>query len=346
MASNTEEQQQQQLRIYLHSEISTAHSQHGISPHEDYTQYSSYCSRRLQRLRHTKLVRRELLHVRLYKSSLSTKAAVVAKEGDGGGTTGGGSGGGGGSSKAKNAYRAIDLTNLPSTQLSSHINYFLEPLYCAERCWSQSMALKVEMMNNNSNNATSDGAKLGGNASPRNNWSNGKFRAQMMKKLKKAVGYANLLETLVMSTKKISSDNDEEEKEEGVKEGNDVVQPPVDEHTQMEARAYASFMRGNLALEMNQWQTACTEYQMALTLCEALGDGSRSSSKNDDNSATTDGVVDVQQLELFDFFTTRAKNVIAPLLKYCHYELQVSFPFLYMYMTFRLFYYRIQSTYV
>ncbi|KAL7450633.1 hypothetical protein ACHAWC_002527, partial [Mediolabrus comicus] len=308
MASNTEEQQQQQLRIYLHSEISTAHSQHGISPHEDYTQYSSYCSRRLQRLRHTKLVRRELLHVRLYKSSLSTKAAVV------------GGGGGGGSSKAKNAYRAIDLTNLPSTQLSSHINYFLEPLYCAERCWSQSMALKVEMMNNNSNNnnATSDGAKLGGNASPRNNWSNGKFRAQMMKKLKKAVGYANLLETLVMSTKKISSDNDEEEKEEGVKEGNDVVQPPVDEHTQMEARAYASFMRGNLALEMNQWQTACTEYQMALTLCEALGS---TGSKNDDGP-TDVAVVDVQQLELFDFFTTRAKNVIAPLLKYCHYELQ------------------------
>src|SRR5210317_980768 len=199
MASNTEQQQQQQLRIYLHSEISTAHSQHGISPHEDYTQYSSYCSRRLQRLRHTKLVRRELLHVRLYKSSLSTKAAVVVgKEGDCGATTSGGGGGGG--SKAKNAYRAIDLTNLPSTQLSSHINYFLEPLYCAERCWSQSMALKVEMMNNNSNNATSDGAKLGGNASPRNNWSNGKFRAQMMKKLKKAVGYANLLETLVMST--------------------------------------------------------------------------------------------------------------------------------------------------
>ncbi len=128
----------------------------------------------------------------------------------------------------------------------------------------------------------------------------------------------------MLSTKPTPSSGEDEEKEEGVKEGNDVVQPPVDEHTQMEARAYASFMRGNLALEMNQWQTACKEYQMALTLCEALGDGSRSSSKNDDNSATTDGVVDVQQLELFDFFTTRAKNVIAPLLKYCHYELQVS----------------------
>ena len=329
MASKTEEQQQQQqqLRIYLHSEISTAHSQHGISPHEDYTQYSSYCSRRLQRLRHTKLVRRELLHVRLYKSSLSTKAAVVAKEGDGGGTTSGG-----GSSKAKNAYRAIDLTNLPSTQLSSHINYFLEPLYCAERCWSQSMALKVEMMNNtNATSSDNNGVanKLGGNASPRSNWSNGKFRAQMMKKLKKAVGYANLLETLVMSTKPTPSSGDDEEEVEGMKEEN-VIQPPVDEHTQMEARAYASFMRGNLALEMNQWQTACTEYQMALTLCEALGDGSsRSSSKNDD-SVATDGVVDVQQLELFDFFTTRAKNVIAPLLKYCHYELQVSCILLYM----------------
>ena len=58
---------------------------------------------------------------------------------------------------------------------------------------------------------------------------------------------------------------------------------------------------------------------MAMQLCEALGQGATASGGTDDN-----GNVDVQQLELFDFFNSRAKNVIAPLLKYCHYELQVS----------------------
>lgn len=307
----SQQQQHQLLRLYLHSEISTSHSQHGVS-HEDYDQYSAYCSRRLQRLRHAKLVKRELLHVRLYKSSLSTATAAVVEGGSG--------------SKAKNAYRAIDLTNLPSKMLASHANFFLEPLYCAERCWATSMALKAEMNNNNNSNNSSLGVGSDGRLNPRKDWSAGKFRKQSLKRLKKAVRYANLVETLTMSTKAVPllfPTRDEDGTKEAVdgtikkEEEGQQQPPPVDEHTQMEARAYASFMRGNLALETNQWQMACTEYQMALTLCEALAQGlaSTASAVNDD--------VDVQQLELLDFFTTRAKNVIVPLLKYCRYELQV-----------------------
>jgi len=275
------------------------------------------------------------VHVRLYKSSLSTRIIEPSATTNPAGN------------KAKKyAYRAIDLTNLPAQQLASHLNYFLEPLYCAERCWAASLALKAEMNtvmeSNNDSSANNSGTALGGDKSnPRKDWSLGKFRAQSMKRLKKAVKYAELVESLALSTKAAPCDNAAEELGESKdatsttateeKEDNSVnsmkqeesiiVQPPVDEHTQMEARAYASFMRGNLALEMNQWQTACTEYQMALQLCEALGQGAAAAGTAS-SSGTDDGNVDVQQLELFDFFNSRAKNVIAPLLKYCHYELQ------------------------
>ena len=291
------------MRIYLHSELSTSHSTHGVL-HEDYDQYSSYCTRRLSRLRHSKPVKRDLLHCRQYKSSLSTKVNEDGKDVS--------------TSKAKNAYRAIDMNNVPSEILSTHENYFWEPLYCAERCWAASMAVKKINEGGTINSGGGGGGAFGGVSDPRQNWSPGKIRAHSIKKLRKAGKFATLLESLTTSTKKAPSSNQEDEEMEengGVVVEEEKVQPPVDEHTQMEAKAYASWMRGNLALEQNHWQTACNEYQTALTLCESLASnigGSGSENKND-----------LQQLELFDFFTTRAQNVIAPLLRYCHYELQV-----------------------
>eukprot|EP00577_Skeletonema_sp_RCC1716_P008360 CAMPEP_0113414812 /NCGR_PEP_ID=MMETSP0013_2-20120614/24226_1 /TAXON_ID=2843 ORGANISM="Skeletonema costatum, Strain 1716" /NCGR_SAMPLE_ID=MMETSP0013_2 /ASSEMBLY_ACC=CAM_ASM_000158 /LENGTH=718 /DNA_ID=CAMNT_0000301713 /DNA_START=8 /DNA_END=2164 /DNA_ORIENTATION=- /assembly_acc=CAM_ASM_000158 len=311
----------QQLRLYLHSELTTSHTTHGIT-HEDYIQYSTYCTRRLARLRHSKSVKKDLLHVRLYKSSLSTKTSDSTTTT----TTNGGS------KAKKNSYRAIELTNLPSEVLASHVNYFLEPLYCAERCWAASLALKAEMttvIENDAANGANTNALGSDGLNPRKDWSVGKFRAQSMKRLKKAVKYATLVESLALSTKappSTESKDDNNDEEDGATTNmpeERMVHPPVDEHTQMEARAYASFMRGNLALEMNQWQTACTEYQMAMQLCEALGQGlaAAGGTSSGGGSGADDGV-DVQQLELFDFFNSRAKNVIAPLLKYCHYELQ------------------------
>ncbi|KAL7528438.1 hypothetical protein ACHAXR_002449, partial [Thalassiosira sp. AJA248-18] len=143
-----------------------------------------------------------------------------------------------------------------------------------------------------------------------------------IKRLRKAAKFASLLETLTTTTKRAPSADDEETEETNAASAETTTKPPVDEHTQMEARAYASWMRGNLALEQNQWQTACNEYQTALTLCESLASDS-SGNKNDDDVNEGDGNnANLQQLELFDFFTTRAQNVIAPLLRYCHYELQ------------------------
>jgi hypothetical protein len=92
-------------------------------------------------------------------------------------------------------------------------------------------------------------------------------------------------------------------------------------------------MRGNLALERGRWREACDEYRTAMSLCESIA-SSAASSGSGEKVAVVVGVVDgeeedddddddLRRLELFDFFATRARNVIAPLLRYCHYELQV-----------------------
>ena len=272
------------MRLNLHSGLAAAHSLHGVS-HEDYNQYASYCTRKLSRLRHGKVVRKELLHSRLYKNSLSTRVEV---------DNNGENNGGGGTSKAKHAYRAIDVTNLPSDVLSSHVNYFLEPLYCAERCWAASMAVRAEQQRGD------DGIGVSSSGGNVKKLSRGKMQANSIKKLRKAVYYATLLETLTQgSTGADGTENGGEQME--------ALPPPVDEYSRMEARAYASWMKGNLALEMEKWQVACTEYRLALTMCETI--------------ASSLGNIN---LELFDFFTTRAQNVIAPLLKYCEYELNTS----------------------
>lgn len=291
------------MRLYLHSELSSAHASHGAD-HEDYAQYAAYCTRRLSRLRHGQAVRKELLRCRMYKNALSTRAVA---DGDGGG---------GGSSKARHAYRPIELSNLPADALASHGNYFWEPLFCAERAWAQSMEAKAEgaAAGTTADGRDGGGALGGGGTDPRSGWSSGRFRARSIKRLRKAAKFAATLEALTASTKAAPSaaagDDDGGAEEDPVVA--DDANPPVDEHTRLEAKAYASWMRGNLALEQNRWQTACNEYQTALALCESLAGDGGGGDKGD-----------MQQLELFDFFTTRAQNVIAPLLRYCHYELQV-----------------------
>ncbi len=74
-----------------------------------------------------------------------------------------------------------------------------------------------------------------------------------------------------------------------------------DELTHEEATAYASWMRGNFALESGDWKTACGQFHDAIILCRKLA-------KSEDD------------LEISDLFTGRANNVLKPLLKYCQYE--------------------------
>lgn len=328
------------MRIYLHSELSSAQASHGISQ-DDYAQYAAYCTRRLSRLRHGKPVKKELLHCRLYKNALSTRRVQLHEDGGAGGgaTSAAAAVAAKEGSKARHAYRAIDMTNLPSEILESHVNYFLEPLYCAERCWAASMAIKAEgdQLHGRGGSGSGRGASASASASgalgnfgggnSKKDWSPGKIRAHSIKRLRKAVKFASLLETLTTTTKTIAEEQGNEEKNDDVElVGTGISsKPPVDEHTQMEARAYASWMRGNLALEQNQWQEACNEYQTALTLCETLAVASDTNSAVGGSSVGGGGDDNnkLRQLELFDFFTTRAQNVISPLLRYSHYELQV-----------------------
>ena len=132
--------------------------------------------------------------------------------------------------------------------------------------------------------------------------SQGKIRANSAKKLRKAVNYAELLETLMKGT--MGGGGSPTTNGNGMENGGEQSKPsspPVDEHTRLEARAYTSWMKGNLALEQENWQVACAEYLTALTTCKSIA-----TIYSDDGN-----------LELFDFFTTRAQNVITPLLRYC-----------------------------
>ena len=183
------------------------------------------------------------------------------------------------------------MKNFPSEILASHENYFLEPLYCSERAWAQAMAIKEDERNH-----IGDGKKK----------SASRMRSDRIKRMKKAVSYALLLEELTVSKKGMPAEEGEEEM------GGEM---PVDEHTRNEAKAYASWMKGNLAMEQENWKVAVEEYTIAHNLCQSIL-GSSSSSNGEE------GEDKIQQLELQDFFTTRANNVIAPLLRYSMYELQ------------------------
>ncbi|KAL7519659.1 hypothetical protein ACHAWX_004414 [Stephanocyclus meneghinianus] len=276
------------LRIYLHS---TLHRSHPNTP-IDHAAYASYCTRRLHRLRHHSAVKRDLLHVRLYKNSPGTKPLPE--------------GHGDKSKPKKYSYRAIDMSRFPASVLVCHENYFLEPLYCAERAWAQGMAMKEMERGGRAGEVVGGGTVAGGGKKK----SLGRMRSDRLKRMKKAVGYAEVLEGLTVCTKSVI---------EGEDDGGEDAAMPVDDHTRLEAKAYASWMRGNLAMEQEDWKKACDEYQMAFTLCETIA---KSGISNDGDDLEGSNVNKVQQLEILDFFTTRANNVIAPLLRYCMYELQ------------------------
>jgi signal recognition particle subunit SRP68 len=83
----------------------------------------------------------------------------------------------------------------------------------------------------------------------------------------------------------------------------DLCQEACDERTILEAKAYGGWMRGNWCLEVGDWKSACNEYASAMSACRELSN-----------------LVEEDSLELRDLFTSRASNVLQPLLRYCQYE--------------------------
>lgn len=275
----------------IHTIISTSQNSHGLR-HDDYAQYRAYCTRRLSRLRHAKPVRREL--------SFSSVGADKKLQ----------SGGGGGGKKG--GRHAFHPRAVAPEDANRHVNYMTVALYSAERAWSHALELKGEYDDAKSSSNSSSrrkktvggGGGVGGGEKKRS--SPGKIRNHYLRKLKKATEYAVELEKMA---------------EAGAGDGRTVK----------EARAYGGWMRGNWGLEVGDWQMACTEYGTALSICRALGSGE----EEDDDAATEKGTSDVsaqkgddtpaaaaENLELRDFFTARASQVIEPLLRYCQYELR------------------------
>ena len=105
------------------------------------------------------------------------------------------------------------------------------------------------------------------------------FRAQSIKRLGKAAKFATALEEFTTTTKTPPADDDDEEENSA-----------VDMQTRTEAKAYASWMRGNLALKQNRWREAYDEYQTAMDLCESLASDSGGSGQSVDGESKEDAM--------------------------------------------------------
>mmetsp|Transcript_7522 Transcript_7522/g.15704 ORF Transcript_7522/g.15704 Transcript_7522/m.15704 type:complete len:713 (+) Transcript_7522:130-2268(+) len=351
--------------IPIHTMIESSRSEHGLSRGggggsaggtssgvgvggargggDDHAQYRKYCGRKLARLRRSRDVRKELSHgssggkstgggagggggATSGKKSKKGKKKGKKGSGGGGGAQGGGGGGGkkGGGGGGRYAYHPRPHPD--PYDATHHVHYSLVSLYSAERCWSHAMEIKTlyddardalrlggGAKKKNKKRGTSDGddqhggAGAGGGNRKATASSPAKIRRHYVRRLRKAVAYATELE----SRTKVS----------------------CDDRTAVEARAYAGWMRGTLALEVGDWQSACTEYGSALTICRALGQGESSAATtagtNGDNGAEASAsdtaaaaAVAAEDLEMRDFFAARAEHVLEPLLRYCQYELQ------------------------
>ena len=272
------------FHVPVHSIIHSMQKQHGIIPHQDYTQYRRYCTRRLDRLRHVKSGGREMLHGsggRGKHASNFIPRKYLNKKGFEEKTN---------STKTDSTKTAVNTEEVVVAEESSeaatdyydkvhHVNFLLILLVSAERCWSFAMELKAEYDEMKHANATKKQTPT--LYKKKKHTSLGKLRKQFLRKLRKAAEYAASLENMAMN----------------------VLTTEV---TVVECQAYASWMRGNAALERNRFEPAEREYSNALQGIQVL----KQLAANGSN------------LEMQDYFSSRAEYTIEPLRAYCYYELQ------------------------
>mmetsp|Transcript_26092 Transcript_26092/g.38598 ORF Transcript_26092/g.38598 Transcript_26092/m.38598 type:complete len:544 (-) Transcript_26092:104-1735(-) len=223
------------ITIPVHATIDGMHGAHGLR-HDDFKQYHMYCTRRVSRLRHHNMVRKDLVHSAAYVPGEKTK---------------------------RNAFCVRDVPD----ENVNHENFLLVVLVDAERAWAHSNELKAllhEHLPKSHQRSKSTASNL---------------RKHALRRLRRAKQLAV--------------------------EFKDLCEKFSDEGTKQEACAYAAWMSGNLALEVNEWKVAYDEFHTAISLCLKLAQ-----QEND--------------LEISDIFAFRANNVLKPLLKYCQYELKES----------------------
>ena len=218
----------------------------------------------------------------------AARAAVAAKAA---------AGGGGSKKKGRHAFypRRFDPEDA-----NRHENYILVSLYASERAWSHSMEIKALY------DAPREARRAGGGSSKasksplhdsdRKRSAPSKIRRHYLRRLRRAAYFASQLEERCAAS--------------------------CDDRTVAEARAYASWMRGNVALEAGDYASAASEFGAALLLCQELGGMGGENEK--EGVAKGFGALGKENLETRDFFSGRAEHVIEPLMRYCRYELQVS----------------------
>ena len=105
--------------ISIHSLIDEAQSSHGLVQN-DYGQYHAYCTRRLDRLRHAKEVRRDLSH----HSGNQNKGKGKNQKGGG--------------------RHAFLPKSFSVEDYNRHINFSLVTLFSAERAWAHGLSIKSQ----------------------------------------------------------------------------------------------------------------------------------------------------------------------------------------------------------
>ena len=208
------------LQLHLHTLIDTSQKQHGILQN-NYTNYRQACTRKLDRLRHGKEYRRLLIQ--------HAKAAATEVE------------------KEEEQKESI-------CKPVEHINTLMICLFQAERAWSYSMELKAEY------DAKTVGTTVAFSDGFKKNSSAGNVRNHFLRRLRKAVKYAEELEYLCKAL--------------------------ADDVSIAEASIYCCWMRAGLALEVKNWRTACKDYGKALAICRTF--------------ASSEGTLSAFELDLFE----------------------------------------------
>ena len=164
------------FNIPIHSLLTNAQNSHGLLRHNDYSQYRSYCTRRLSRIRHAKPVRRNLTH-----GSKSAGASLTSS----GNKRGGG---------RHSFHPRLELT--VEDNANEHVNYILDGLYSAERAWAHAMELRgeYEQLLSSSKKKKKNASVMG---CKNKKSSPGSVRQHSLKRLKKATKYVNQLEGIV-----------------------------------------------------------------------------------------------------------------------------------------------------
>eukprot|EP00551_Chaetoceros_affinis_P007111 CAMPEP_0203667732 /NCGR_PEP_ID=MMETSP0090-20130426/4513_1 /ASSEMBLY_ACC=CAM_ASM_001088 /TAXON_ID=426623 /ORGANISM="Chaetoceros affinis, Strain CCMP159" /LENGTH=732 /DNA_ID=CAMNT_0050531985 /DNA_START=34 /DNA_END=2229 /DNA_ORIENTATION=- len=304
--------------IAVHTILNDAQKAHGV-PHEDYTQYRSYLTRRLARIRHAKPVLKTLTHGPKSKreaSAADTSNSTNTTSSSSTTTTTNNSNNPNPKKGGKHSFQPRDEITLE--QVTTHENFILDFLYSAERAWAHAMELKSFYKDLISSSKSLSSKSLPSSAlkKKKHQTSPGKVRQHYLNRFKKALGHVVELERIGLAS--------------GV----------CDEMTCLELKCYIAWMKGNYYCEVNDWEDACRQYASALTLCFQIAKSTKSmSSTLDLSSMTTEAAATTtttteaatnssltanataKSLQLSDFFHSRGTNIIQPLLRYCKYEL-------------------------